>query len=71
MLLGRKAMETRNHKCPTCSQTLTQHDDVFTCAEHGDWVLYGKQLLVRRPAVDALCREAVTMPWEHRIPLLA
>ncbi|MBA3944049.1 MAG: hypothetical protein H0X37_05740 [Herpetosiphonaceae bacterium] len=64
-------METRNQKCPTCSRTLTQHDDVFTCAEHGDWVLYGTRLLVRPPTAEALRRETVTMPWEQRLPLAA
>lgn len=60
-------METKNLKCPTCGQTVMQNEMLFTCAEHGDWVLYGANLLVRKPNVEQARRDLALRPWESRI----
>lgn len=60
-------MNEGNLKCPTCGQPVNQHDLVYTCTQHGDWVLYSGSLLVRRPSMDELRPERVRMPWEKQL----
>ena len=61
-------MEIVSHKCPLCGQELSESDDFFVCADHGNWYFYGAHLLVRAPSAEAKAIERVAMPWEHPVP---
>ena len=45
---------------------MSTYEQVYTCADHGDWVLYGANLLVRKPSPDNRRQERGLLPWEHR-----
>ena len=57
-------MDETRRACPICGEMMDDQDRIFTCAEHGEWVSYSANLLVRRPIVEAKPVERVLMPWE-------
>lgn len=59
-------METTRRECPMCGRELAEADGVWTCLEHGEWLSYGKRLLVRRPTLETKVVERVLLPWEQR-----
>ena len=57
-------METTERACPTCGEVLAENEGRYVCAEHGAWVRYGANLLVRVPSAEDKAPERVPMPWE-------
>ncbi len=48
--------------CPTCSAVLKRDGERFICQDHGVFLAYGENLLVRAPSVPP--RNDTTLPWE-------
>ncbi len=61
-------MDTMQRKCPVCDNVMAECDGHFTCAEHGNWFVYGANTLMRAPDDQAKAQERVVMPWEKLAP---
>ena len=60
-------METNTMKayaCPSCGCQLASDGSAYRCEEHGLWLTYGANLLVRAPSNEHKIRDRFTMPWE-------